>query len=219
MDISSQNPILRAAMARLPLVAILRGITPQEAEPVGLALFQAGFTMVEVPLNSPDPFRSVAILARALGDRMLVGAGTVLTPEALDEVAAAGGRVVVAPNFDEAVVRRAAERDLVTMPGVLTPSECFAALKAGADVLKLFPGEIATPSAVRAMRAVLPKEAPVLIVGGVKQDTLRPYVEAGADGFGIGSALYKPGMSAGEVGASARAFAAAALAAGLGGAA
>jgi len=210
------TPTLQAAMARLPLVAILRGITPEEAEPVGMALLDAGFTMVEVPLNSPDPLRSIEILARALGDRMLVGAGTVLTPEAVDEVAGVGGRVMVAPNFDEAVVRRAVAKGLVTMPGVLTPSECFAALRAGADVLKLFPGEVATPAAVRAMRAVLPKAATVLVVGGVKLETLAPYVEAGANGFGVGSALYKPGMSRGEVGASASAFAAAARAAGLG---
>ncbi len=189
-----------------PLVAILRGLTPDTAEPVVGALIDAGFRIIEVPLNSPDPLDSIARLARRFGDRAVIGAGTVLTPEQVDQVQAAGGRLIIAPNFDPAVARAAARHRLIYGPGVATVSEAFAALQAGAAVLKLFPAEMIPPIAVKAMRAVLPRDARVLPVGGIAPGTMAPYLAAGADGFGLGSALYKPGMTADQVGANARDF-------------
>jgi 2-dehydro-3-deoxyphosphogalactonate aldolase len=204
------------ALRQLPLVAILRGVRPEEAVAIGTAVVAAGFRVVEVPLNSPDPCASIARLQAAIGEAALVGAGTVLDPASVDDVAAAGGRLVVAPNFSPAVVARARGLGLATAPGVLTPSECFAALAAGADALKLFPGEIARPPVVKALRAVLPRTAPLLVVGGVAAENMADYVHAGATGFGIGSALYVPGLSAAEAGTRAAAIVAAARAAGLG---
>ena len=192
--------------ARLPLIAILRGVRPDEVEEIGEALVEAGFTLIEVPLNSPDPFDSIARLARRFGDRALVGAGTVLTPDAVDRVQAAGGALIIAPNADPSVIARAAAHGLPALPGVFTPTEAFAALAAGAAALKLFPAEGGSPAMLKAIRAVLPRETRLLPVGGIAPDTMSPWVAAGADGFGLGSALYKPGQDAATVGAAASAF-------------
>ena len=192
-----------------PLVAIIRGVKPDEVEAIGDVLVESGIRIIEVPLNSPDPFDSIARLAKRLGDRVLVGAGTVLTAENVEKVRQAGGRLVVAPNFNESVVRASVAAGMVSMPGVFTPSEAFAALDAGANALKLFPAEAASPKMVHAMRAVLPRELPLIIVGGVSPDAIPDWVAGGASGFGLGSGLYKPGKSATEVLETARAYVAA----------
>jgi 2-dehydro-3-deoxyphosphogalactonate aldolase len=189
-----------------PLVAILRGVRPDEAEAIAAPIVEAGFGAIEVPLNSPEPLASIAILVRRFGERILVGAGTVLEPYEVDDVAEAGARLVVAPNADRAVIERAAKLKLVALPGVATMTEAFAALKAGASGLKLFPGEAIPPEVVRAWRSVLPKGTPLLPVGGITPERIAPYRRAGADGFGIGSALYKPGASVDEVARAAEAF-------------
>lgn len=193
----------------LPLVAILRGLTPAEAPAIGDALFDAGFRVLEVPLNSADPLASIALLSARFGARALVGAGTVLQPAQVAEVAAAGGRLIVMPHGDAAVIRAARAAGLHCVPGVATPTEAFAALAAGADALKLFPAELLTPPVLKALRAVLPRGVKLLPVGGITPQNLEPYVAAGADGFGLGSALYRPGDSAPQVAAHARAFVAA----------
>jgi 2-dehydro-3-deoxyphosphogalactonate aldolase len=200
---------LAAAMARCPLVAILRGIEPHEAESVAGVLIDAGFAMIEVPLNSPDPLASIEALARRFGGDALIGAGTVLDAGQARAVREAGGRLIVSPNVNPDVIAASAEAGMVTLPGYFTPSEAFVALKAGATGLKLFPAEAATPAILKAQRAVLPRETPVLVVGGINPDNLAPWREAGANGFGLGSALYKPGRGAAEVGAAAAAFIAA----------
>lgn len=187
------------------LIAILRGITPEEVESVGEALITAGLATLEVPLNSPDPLRSIERLSRLAGGRALVGAGTVLRPEEVDAVAQAGASLVLAPNLDVAVVRRARELGLWTMPGVATPTEGFQALQAGAQALKLFPGEMLGPAVLKAWRAVFPPHVPMFSVGGVGLHNLAQFKAAGAAGAGIGSALYSPGTPADEVGR--RAFA------------
>lgn len=197
------------AFATLPLVAILRGIRPDEADDVGEALINAGFTLIEVPLNSPDPFDSITRLAARCGDRALVGAGTVLTIENVTRVRDAGGRMVISPNTNVAVIAATAAAGMASLPGYLTPSEAFAAIGAGASALKLFPAEAASPDVLKAQRAVLPKNVPVLAVGGIVPDRMAPWRAAGADGFGLGSAIYKPGMSATDVGEAARRFVAA----------
>jgi 2-dehydro-3-deoxyphosphogalactonate aldolase len=189
-----------------PLVAILRGVTPDEADSVAAVIVEAGFGAIEVPLNSPDPLASVEIIARLFGDKVLVGAGTVLEPREVDEVAKAGAKLVVAPNADRTVIERAVKLGLVTVPGVATPTEAFAALKVGASGLKLFPGEAIPPEVVRAWRAVLPKETLLYPVGGITPERIGPYRRAGANGFGIGSALYKPGASVEEVARAAQTF-------------
>ena len=191
--------------AQCPLVAILRGLTPQEAAPVGDALFEAGFRLIEVPLNSPEPLRSIQALAARLPGA-LVGAGTVLTPQQVGEVHAAGGQLAVAPNFDAGVVREARARGMVALPGVATPTEAFAALSAGANGLKLFPAEGIPPAVVKAWRAVLPVGTLMLPVGGITPQNMGAYRDAGAQGFGIGSALYTPGIGTAELGERARAF-------------
>jgi len=188
----------RGALAVCPLVAILRGLAPGEAHAIGEALVTSGWKLIEVPLNSPEPMRSIATLAKAFPDA-LVGAGTVLQPEQVREVHAAGGQLVVAPNFNAEVVREAVRLGMVCLPGVLTATEAFAALAAGASGLKLFPAEMMAPAAVKALRAVLPGEALLLPVGGIGTGNMGAYRTAGADGFGIGSALYKPGMTPAEV--------------------
>jgi 2-dehydro-3-deoxyphosphogalactonate aldolase len=195
-----------AAVEELPLVAILRGIAPEEAEAVGDALSGCGWRLLEVPLNSPQPLRSIELLARRF-PQALVGAGTVRTADEVRQVHAAGGRLVVSPHFDAEVVACTRELGMVSLPGVVTPSEAFAALAAGATALKLFPAEMIPPPAVKAMRAVLPPEVLLMPVGGIAPITMAGYRAAGANGFGIGSALYKPGMSAQAVAASAQAFA------------
>jgi 2-dehydro-3-deoxyphosphogalactonate aldolase len=189
---------LRAAMAALPLVAILRGVRPAEAQAVGQALVGNGWHLLEVPLNSPDPFASIATLAQAF-PQALVGAGTVLSAAQVQQVHAAGGRLIVAPNFDAEVVREAVRLRMACLPGVFTASEAFAALRAGASGLKLFPAEMIPPAGVKALRAVLPADTLVLPVGGITPANMADYRAAGADGFGIGSALYKPGATAAEV--------------------
>lgn len=194
------------AFARCPLVAILRGVRPDEVEAIGEALVEAGFTIIEVPLNSPDPFTSIERLARTLAGRALVGAGTVLSVEDVARLRDAGGQIVISPNTDVEVIAATVSAGLVSMPGYFTPSEAFAALKAGASALKLFPAEGANPAVLKAQRAVLPKHVPVLAVGGIVPEGMAPWLLAGANGFGLGSALYKPGMSAADVGAAARRF-------------
>ncbi|HVL70311.1 MAG TPA: 2-dehydro-3-deoxy-6-phosphogalactonate aldolase [Beijerinckiaceae bacterium] len=189
-----------------PLVAILRGLSPENALPIGEVLVRAGFRVIEVPLNSPDPFDSIARLARAFGDAALIGAGTVLAPADVDRVAEAGGRLVVSPNFDPDVVARTNTLGLVSAPGVCTPSEAFAALKAGADVLKLFPGEMIPPAIVKALRAVVPASAKLVPTGGVGPHNMKAYAEAGADGFGIGGELFKPTYALDEIAARAQAL-------------
>lgn len=193
-------------LARCPLVAILRGVTPGEVEGVAEALIEAGIVIIEVPLNSPDPLASIERLARRFGEQALIGAGTVLSVPDVRAVREAGGRLIVSPNTDVEVIAASAAAGLVSAPGYFTPSEGFAALKAGAHALKLFPAEAAAPAVVKAQRAVLPKEVPLLVVGGVTAQTMRPWLDAGANGFGLGSGLYKPGMSAAEVAANARAY-------------
>jgi len=190
----------------LPLIAILRGLTPEEAPAVGDALVEAGFRVLEVPLNSPRPLDSIRILAGRFEGRALVGAGTVLTPQAARDTVEAGGRLIISPNADAAVIAETRRLQALSLPGVFTPTEAFAALAAGAHALKLFPAEIAGPAGLKALRAVLPSEARLYAVGGVEPDTLADWRRAGASGFGIGSALYKPGMGAAEVGERAHAF-------------
>jgi 2-dehydro-3-deoxyphosphogalactonate aldolase len=194
------------SLAPMPLVAILRGVTPDEAEAVAAVIVETGFGAIEVPLNSPEPFLSIEKIARRFGDRILVGAGTVLEPSQVDDVAAAGAKLVVAPNADPSVIERAAKLRLLALPGVATMTEAFQALRAGASGLKLFPGEAMPAEVVRAWRAVLPKETELYPVGGVTPERIAPYRHAGANGFGIGSALYKPGASAKEVERAAHAF-------------
>lgn len=190
---------LDTAMTQCPLAAILRGITAAECEAVGAALVEAGFRIIEVPLNSPDPFDSIRILAERFGKNALIGAGTVLSSAAVDKVAAAGGRLVVMPHGDPAIIAAAKARGLACLPGVATPTEAFTALDAGADALKLFPAEAMPPSVVKALRAVLPPSTRLMPVGSIGAHNMAAYLEAGAAGFGIGSTLYKPGKSAADV--------------------
>ena len=192
-----------------PLVAIIRGVTPDEVVAVGEALLAAGIGIIEVPLNSPDPIESIRRLSTAMGDRALIGAGTVLTVKQVHDVKAVGGRLIVSPNANVAVIAASAAAGLVSAPGIFTPTEAFAAIEAGATALKLFPAEAASPAVVKAQRAVLPRDVPLLIVGGVGSDTMAPWLAAGADGFGLGSGVFKPGQNAAEVGAQARAYVAA----------
>jgi 2-dehydro-3-deoxyphosphogalactonate aldolase len=191
----------------LPLVAILRGIEPDESETIGKAIGDAGFRVLEVPLNSPQPLESIHRLSISLGEHYLIGAGTVMTAKQVDDIALAGGRLIVMPHADTSVIRAAKAAGLYCVPGVATPTEAFAALAAGADALKLFPAEQLGPAALKAWRAVLPRQIPVLPVGGITPDTMAPWIAAGAQGFGIGSALYAPGISTDEVSRRASLFA------------
>jgi 2-dehydro-3-deoxyphosphogalactonate aldolase len=196
---------LAQAMAQLPLIAILRGLTPAEAPAMGEALVSSGFAIIEVPLNSPEPMHSIAALTK-LFPQTLIGAGTVLNAQQVKDVHAAGGRLVVAPNFNPTVVAQALALNMVVLPGVATPTEAFAALDAGAHGLKLFPAEMISPATVKALRAVLPKAAALMPVGGITPDNMAVYRTAGASGFGLGSALYAPGRSAQAVQQQAQAF-------------
>jgi 2-dehydro-3-deoxyphosphogalactonate aldolase len=201
--------ILRASFQHLPLIAILRGMKPEEAPWVMETLIAAGFRILEVPLNSPRRFESLAYLVRHAPPGTLIGAGTVLTEAEVDEVAATGAKLMIAPNCAPPVIAAAKARGLIALPGVATPTEAFTALAAGADGLKMFPGELLPPAAVKAWRAVLPKETLLVPTGGVTPENVAAYRAAGADGFGIGSALYKPGMSREELTRRAAAFVAA----------
>ena len=193
------------AFAAMPVVAILRGLHPDEALAVGQALVAAGILILEVPLNSPRPLDSIATLVAALGQQASIGAGTVLDAASVDAVAEAGGQIIVSPNTEEAVIRRTRERGLVSLPGCLTPTEAFAALRAGAHAVKLFPGELVTPGVAKAMAAVLPKVR-LLVVGGVSAETVKDWHGGAVHGFGIGSSLYRPGVTPEEVGRRARAL-------------
>ena len=191
----------------LPLIAILRGLEPDEAVEIGEALFDAGFRCLEVPLNSPRPLDSIARLAARFGDEMLVGAGTVLTPSAVDDVKSAGGTLIISPNANPAVIAQAKAQGLISLPGVSTPTEAFAALDAGADGLKLFPAEVAGVAGLKALKAVLPQTTQVYAVGGIDPGSIPAWRGAGAAGFGIGSALYRPGANAADVESTGRLFA------------
>lgn len=190
----------------LPLIAILRGLRPEEALDIGRVLIGEGITTIEVPLNSPAPLESIAALASQFSDVALIGAGTVLTVDQVDEVADVGGKLIVSPNCDRDVIEHTKARGLQSWPGVFTPTEAFAALDAGADGLKLFPGSMAGPSGMAALRAVLPQGTQVYAVGGAGSENFETWIKASANGFGIGSALYKPGLTATEVGVRAKAL-------------
>jgi 2-dehydro-3-deoxyphosphogalactonate aldolase len=202
------NPkdLLHRYLDQCPLIAIIRGVTPGEAEAIGDAVREGGIRIIEVPLNSPEPLKSIEVLARKFGDSMLVGAGTVLSIRQVEEVEAAGGRIIVSPDTNTDVIAAAAQAGLVSSPGYFTPSEAFAAIRAGAHALKLFPAEGANPSVLKAQLAVIPREVPVLAVGGIKPHNMRPWLDAGATGFGLGGGLYQPGQSAGETLDKARAY-------------
>ncbi|HWH22996.1 MAG TPA: 2-dehydro-3-deoxy-6-phosphogalactonate aldolase [Allosphingosinicella sp.] len=202
------NPseILRQRLDECPLIAIIRGVTPDEVEAVGDALYASGIRIIEVPLNSPDPLSSIGRLAARLGDKALIGAGTVLEPDQVRQVREVGGRLIVSPNTYAPVIEAAAAQGMVSAPGYFTPSEAFDALRSGAHGLKFFPAEAASPAVVKAQRAVLPRDVPLVVVGGISPATMKPYLEAGADGFGLGSGLYAPGRSVNDVAVRARAY-------------
>lgn len=199
----------RLYFAECPLVGIVRGVTPDEAEAIAQALYDGGIRIIEVPLNSPEPFESIQIIAERFGDRVLVGAGTVLDPADVSRVAQAGGRLVVSPNTNMAVIEATAAAGLVSSPGYFTPSEAFEAIRAGAHAIKLFPAEAASPAVVKSQRAVLPKDVPLIVVGGVTPESISGWMAAGADGFGLGGGLYKPGQDPQSTLEKARAFVAA----------
>lgn len=193
-----KHPDLSRAMAHLPLIAILRGIEPDQALAVGQVLVDAGWRIIEVPLNSPKPLHSIAALRARLGP-CLIGAGTVMDAQQVRDVHAAGGQLIVSPHFDPAVVTEAKQLGMIALPGVATPSEAFAALRIHADGLKVFPAEMVQPAVLKAWCAVLPSHTPLFPVGGIHPDNMAAYHRAGANGFGIGSALFKPGMSIADV--------------------
>jgi 2-dehydro-3-deoxyphosphogalactonate aldolase len=199
----------RTHFIECPLIAIIRGVRPDEVVAIGDALITAGIRIIEVPLNSPDPFTSIERLAKHLGAAATVGAGTVLTAAHVESVHDSGGTLIVAPNTDTAVIAATVAAGLVSAPGYFTPSEAFAALAAGAHVLKLFPAEAALPAVLKAQKAVLPRDVPVLPVGGITPDGMAAWTVAGADGFGLGGGVYAPGMTAADVGGRARRYVAA----------
>lgn len=202
----SASELFRRYLDQCPLVAIIRGVTPGEAEAIGDAIYEGGIRMIEVPLNSPDPLASIERLAKKFGDDMLVGAGTVLEPSDVGRVWDAGGRLIVAPDTNIDVIAATAAIDLVSSPGYLTPSEAFAAIRAGATALKLFPAEAASPAVLKAQLAVLPPGVPILAVGGIKPDNMRPWLDAGASGFGLGGGIYQRGQSPEDTLAKTRAY-------------
>lgn len=205
-DPAQLTPRFTAALRKLPLVAILRGIKPHEAEDIGHVLYEKGFRLIEVPLNSPDPYDSIAAIRRCLPDDALVGAGTVLSVDNVEALRQCGGELVVMPHSDASIIRAAKEAGLLCVPGVATPTEAFSALGAGADALKLFPAELVTPQILKAIRVVLPATARLLPVGGISPNNMKPFVAAGAAGFGLGSALYSPGMGRDDVAKRAEEF-------------
>ena len=198
--------MFRIYLDECPLIAIIRGVTPDEAEAIGQAIIDAGIRIIEVPLNSPDPLRSIERLSAKYGDRALVGAGTVLMAEEVPNVRTAGGGLIVSPNTNPDVIAASVSEGLVSCPGYFTPTEAFTAIAAGATALKLFPAEGASPAVLRAQRAVLPKDLPVIVVGGIAPDNMQPWIAAGANGFGLGGGLYQPGQSPAETGEKARAY-------------
>lgn len=191
----SANEEFRVRFDECPLVAIIRGVRPDEAEAIGEAIYDAGIRIIEVPLNSPKPLDSIARLQSRLGERALIGAGTVLTRDQVEQVREAGGRLIVSPNLNVDVVRNAIDAGMVSMPGFFTPSEAFEGIQAGVHALKLFPAEGASPEVLKSMRAVIPRDVPVLVVGGVTPESMAGWASAGADGFGLGGGLYKPDQS------------------------
>ncbi len=197
---------LNQRLAECPLVAIIRGVKPDEVVAVGEALWGEGIRIIEVPLNSPEPIESIRLLAGALGDRALIGAGTVLDPADVARVAEVGGKLIVSPSTYAPVIEATVAAGMVSAPGYFTPSEAFEALRAGAHALKLFPAEGASPAVVKGQRAVLPTHVPLLVVGGVTPDNMRAYLDAGANGFGLGSGVYKAGQTPEQVLAQARAY-------------
>jgi 2-dehydro-3-deoxyphosphogalactonate aldolase len=202
----SASELFRHYLDQCPLVAIIRGVTPGEAEAIGDAIYEGGIRIIEVPLNSPDPLASIERLANKFGDRVLVGAGTVLRTRQVSEVKQAGGRIIVSPDTNVDVIAATAAAGLVASPGYFTPSEAFAAIRAGATALKLFPAEGASPSALKAQLAVITCGMPILAVGGIKPGNMRPWLDAGASGFGLGGGLYQPGQSPQDTLARARAY-------------
>ena len=198
--------MLKQAMAQNGLIAILRGLRPEESVAIGQVLYDAGFRIIEVPLNSPQPYDSIRLLRNSLPADCLIGAGTVLTGEQVQQVKAAGGQLIVMPHSDPGVLKAAKEAEMYLAPGVVTPTEAFAALAAGADVLKLFPAEALTPAVVKALLAVLPKGTALVPVGGITPDNMQPFLEAGVAGFGLGSGLFKPGMTVQQVAENAKAY-------------
>jgi 2-dehydro-3-deoxyphosphogalactonate aldolase len=202
----SASELLRTYLDQCPLVAIIRGVTPDDAEAIGDAIVEGGLRIIEVPLNSPDPLKSIERLAKRFGERTLVGAGTVLKPEDVARVRDSGGRIIVSPDTNIEVIAAAAAAGLVASPGYFTPSEAFAAIRAGATALKLFPAEAASPAVLKAQLAVIPRHVPVLAVGGIKPENMRPWLDAGASGFGLGGGLYQPGQSPEQTLAKARAY-------------
>jgi 2-dehydro-3-deoxyphosphogalactonate aldolase len=216
VNLQQQHSRFTAAFKRMPLIAILRGVRPEEAEDVANAILEEGIRIIEIPLNSPDPLRSIERIAKGLPHDAIIGAGTVLSEADVAAVARAGGQLIVSPNFECSVVMKSKALGLVSAPGVMTPSEAFAALAAGADVLKLFPGELLSLPVIQAYAAVLPKDIALVLVGGVKAVGLAGFRGSPIKGFGVGSSLYKPGTGAGEVRERSRAFVAAMRAAGFG---
>ena len=202
----SPRDLLQLYLDQCPLIAIIRGVTPDDAEVTGDAILEGGIRIIEVPLNSPNPLASIEKLAKKFGDRALVGAGTVLKLEDVARVGDAGGRIIVSPDTNAEVISAAAAAGLVSSPGYFTPSEAFTAIRAGATALKLFPAEAASPAVLKAQLAVIPRDVPVLAVGGIKPDNMRPWLEAGASGFGLGGGLYQPGQSAEDTLVKARAY-------------
>lgn len=195
--------------AECPLIAIVRGIELKEAEATADALYEGGIRIIEVPLNSPNPLNSIARLSKRFGDRALIGAGTVVRVDEVDQVRLAGGQLIVSPSVNTDVIAASVAAGLISCPGYFTPSEAFAAIGAGANALKLFPAEAASPAVIKAHRAVLPKDLPLIIVGGIEPESLGPWFAAGANGFGLGSGIYKPGQTPDETLAKARAYVAA----------
>ena len=190
-------------MSELPLVAILRGITPQQSEDVVEALYGAGFRLVEVPLNSPNPLDSIERIAKQFGDDMLVGAGTVLSTDQVAQVSDRGGRLIVSPNTNISVIEASIARQMISIPGAATPSEAFTCIAKGAHAVKVFPAEMITPSILSSWRAVLPASVALLPVGGIDHNNMLDYWQAGASGFGLGGSLYKPNLSLGDISANA----------------
>lgn len=202
----SAQDLLHRYLDECPLVAIIRGVTPADAEAIGDSIYEGGIRIIEVPFNSPQPLESIGLLAKRFGQRVLVGAGTVLHSADVQRVKDVGGRIIVSPDTNVQVIAAAAEGGLVASPGYFTPSEAFAAIRAGATALKLFPAEGATPAVLKAQLAVIPKHVPILAVGGIKPDNMRPWLDAGAKGFGLGGGLYQPGQSANETLTKTRAY-------------